>query len=150
MNEKKYKVLQVDMSARPPMSSDYPNPATSVFLQLHFYMITFSSVTTSVSVHNLSKEWHIIDNHSIQVRQVEVRRIGFQTSPVDTNEGSTTALTPVNEQGIVRKKCVKFQSRRENDQQSCDRLAKSPTARQDYFCDSEANDKLDDYHSLVI
>ncbi|CAF1030247.1 unnamed protein product [Rotaria magnacalcarata] len=63
------------MSSLPPTSSQYPISATNIFVCLHFYMITFSSTTTSVSLPELNKEWHIIDNHLVQVRQVELRPV---------------------------------------------------------------------------
>lgn len=93
-------ILQVDMSCRPSTSSVYPQSETNIFVCLHFYIITFSSRTTPISVDELSKEWHVIDKHILQVRQVEPRSVSFQETSSTTNQ-IQTSTSASNQPSIV-------------------------------------------------
>ena len=81
------------MSSRPPTSSNYRNLATSILVQLRFYMITFSEVTKHLLLDELSREWHTINNHLVQVRQVEVRPVVSQTIPSVTSKYASQNLS---------------------------------------------------------
>jgi hypothetical protein len=94
-------ILQVDMSCLPSASSVYPQSATNVFVCLHFYVITFSSRTTPISVDELSKEWHVIDNHILQVRQVKPRSVSFQQTSSTADPIQTLTSSASNQPGIV-------------------------------------------------
>ncbi|CAF2041130.1 unnamed protein product [Rotaria magnacalcarata] len=87
----------VDMSSLPSVSSNnYLKSATGIFVRIHYYIITFSSVIPSVATDELNKEWHVIDNHLLQVRQVELRSVDAQARYPETTEAWNTTLTSLN------------------------------------------------------
>ncbi|UJR18685.1 hypothetical protein I4U23_005592 [Adineta vaga] len=87
------------MSCVPPASSNSLQPSTNIFVCLHFYMITFSSSITPIFLDELNKEWHVIDNHLVQVRQVESRPVSIEETTSGTRAKSRIESTASSQQG---------------------------------------------------
>ncbi|CAM4844537.1 unnamed protein product, partial [Rotaria magnacalcarata] len=104
-------ILRVDLSLLPSTPSNYPRSPTNIFVCHNFYMITFSSAMTQVSLDGLSKKWHLFDNHLLQVCQVELRPAVFPERPPEIRlEEKAQFCTPdVRKYGEVPESTGKFE-----------------------------------------
>ncbi|CAF1624770.1 unnamed protein product [Rotaria magnacalcarata] len=104
-------ILRVDLSPLPSTPSNYPRSPTNIFVCHNFYMITFSSAMTQVSLDGLSKKWHLFDNHLLQVCQVELRPAVFPERPPEIRlEEKAQFCTPdVRKYGEVPESTGKFE-----------------------------------------